>query len=322
MTKSEVLGCQYQTQSISIIPYDEHEQGLVFYGPGQKETEDYEATEASAFIEELEELHESEQSSSILTFDQSFFKETPQDTQHEEFYSLIITSLESLLLGHNESNTQSEKRLQSLPQLFPSAFSPGYYKEMSQRSQLIPSIAKSLSSMIKLPNYQSLLPKVNNLTASATTPPFSINPSNTRNNIKAALWRIAQKQLYKPQASRELRLLAPSPPKLQDRKHQQSWDDGTITGSQVAHTQHHDVNSDQEYAEEDLLGFSESDEVSCEMLSTAFSSSIGSLRFSQSNDDLISELEEDILSPTPFSEDLTFNEEFGDYEDDMLCGYI
>ncbi|PYI06657.1 hypothetical protein BO78DRAFT_445269 [Aspergillus sclerotiicarbonarius CBS 121057] len=321
MTKPKVPVHQHQAGYISIIPYDEHVQDMILFGPEQKKPEDLENSEATTFIEELEELHESEQSSSLPISHQSAYGRAPPDTQHEELYSLITTGLESLLLGNNEGNNNSEKSLQNLPQLAPSVFSPGYHKEMSQRSQLIPSIAKSLSSMLKLPNYKTLLLKINNLDSSKPTQPSPTDPSSTRNNIKAALWRIAQKQLYKPQASRNLHLLAPSLPKVQDRSYQQPWEDSMITDEQVAHMLD-DENRDQGCAEEDLLGFSESDEISCEMLSTTSSSLIGSLQFSH-DDDLISEQSGgDILSQTPVSEDLTFSEKSGNEEDDMLCDYI
>ena len=102
-----------------------------------------------------------------------------------------------------------------------------------------------------------------------------------------------------------------------------------ITESQVAHM-HNDDTRDMEYypdVEEDLLGFSDPDETSCEMLSVAVSSSTGSLQFSQcyedDDDDLLSEqFEEDILSQTPFSDDLAFDRESEDDNDDMLCDYI
>ncbi|PWY93719.1 hypothetical protein BO94DRAFT_460289 [Aspergillus sclerotioniger CBS 115572] len=332
MAKPEIPEDQYRTGYISILPYDEHKQDMLLFGLEQKKPEDSEDTETPTFIEELEELHGSEQSSSLLTSHHTTFGRVSPDTRHKELYNLITTGLESLLLGCSEGSYQSEKGLQSLPQLAPSVFSPGYYREMSQRSQLIPPIAKSISSMLKLPSYQPLIPKLNYLNASSAIQSFPASPTNTRNTIKAALWRIAQKQLYKPQASQNLRLLTPRPlPKSRTRNHPQRWKDDIYIGGPVA-PMYNDNIRDKEFSpnvDEDLLGFSEPDETSCEMLSTAFSSSSGSLQFSLGDDDnngdvdlLPEQLEEDISSQTPFSDDLAFDGESENDDDDMLCDYI
>lgn len=138
VTKPEILEYQYADEYISIMPYDEHKQDIIFLGPKQKKTEDFEDTETPTFDEELEELHGSEQSSSLLTSHHSTF-----GRQHEELYCLVTTGLESLLLGRSERTNQREKSLQNLSQLAPSVFSPGYYRvrpsPISPKTQLIDS---------------------------------------------------------------------------------------------------------------------------------------------------------------------------------------
>ncbi|GAA82621.1 similar to An04g01400 [Aspergillus luchuensis IFO 4308] len=287
---------------------------LYTYNPGN--------TQATSFIDELEGLLESEQSP--LTPTESF-QNIPAKEQREQLNNLFTIGLEALLFGctapSNQSDLQSKKR-QPLSQLAPSVFNPNYHREMSQRSTLIPSITKSLSSILKLPNHQSLQSKLGKLNNGNTLHPTGANTdtNSIRNTISASLFRIAQKQLYKPQASRKLRFQAPPPnPQCEDQpspvKERMDGEPG--------------YSSD---GEEELLGFSEPDESSsCAMLSTttaaAPSSSCGSLPFSQDDyddddDDIMSNgLSEDGVIYTLFSDDMVEFEGFGDDhdEDDMLC---
>ncbi|GAT25556.1 similar to An04g01400 [Aspergillus luchuensis] len=290
---------------------------LYTYNPGN--------TQATSFIDELEGLLESEQSP--LTPTESF-QNIPAKEQREQLNNLFTIGLEALLFGctapSNQSDLQSKKR-QPLSQLAPSVFNPNYHREMSQRSTLIPSITKSLSSILKLPNHQSLQSKLGKLNNGNTLHPTGANTdtNSIRNTISASLFRIAQKQLYKPQASRKLRFQAPPPnPQCEDQpspvKERMDGEPG--------------YSSD---GEEELLGFSEPDESSsCAMLSTttaaAPSSSCGSLPFSQDDyddddDDIMSNgLSEDGVIYTLFSDDMVEFEGFGDDhdEDDMLCNLL
>ena len=194
---------------------------------------------------------------------------------------------------------------------------------MSQRSHLIPSITKSISSILKLPNHQSLQSKLSNLNHNSTPRPSTTetDTNSIRNNISTALFRIAQKQLYKPQASRNLRFQTPSP-------NIQCKDQPSQIGERVSRDLIYSSDG-----EEELLRFSEPDEdSSCAMLSTttaaAPSSSCGSLPFSQDdcedeNDDIMSyRFSGNDMDHTLFSDDMAEFEEFGDDndDDDMLCG--
>lgn len=82
---------------------------------------------------------------------------------------------------------------------------------MNQRSQLISSIASSIASILEISKNPKLREKRNNLKSSRN--PHSqtqLDPSTTgdtstvRTALKQSLWRIAQKQLYKPGASKNL----------------------------------------------------------------------------------------------------------------------
>ena len=292
-------------------------------------------TQATSFIDELEGLLESEQSPPTPT---ESFETIPPKEQREQLYDLFSIGLESLLFGRtasiNRGHLQS-KKLQPLSQIAPSVFTPNYHRvrpittttrtinsplhqEMSQRSTLIPSITKSLSSILKLPNHQSLQSKLGKLkTRSATA---NTDTNNIRNTISASLFRIAQKQLYKPHTSRKLRFQSPPPnPQCKDQP-------SPVEGRMYEEPGY---SSD---GEEELLGFSEPDESSsCAMLSTttaaAPSSSCGSLPFSQDDyedddDDIMSDRsDEDDIIPTLFSDDMVEFEGLGDDndEDDILC---
>ncbi|OJZ87167.1 hypothetical protein ASPFODRAFT_31869 [Aspergillus luchuensis CBS 106.47] len=282
-------------------------------------------TQTTSFIDELEGLLESEQSSPLPTPTEESFEKISPNEQREQLNNLFTISLEALLFGRtapsNQSDLQSKKR-QPLSQLAPSVFNPNYHREMSQRSTLIPSITKSLSSILKLRNHQSLQSKLGKLNNRNTLHPTGVNidTNSVRNTISASLFRIAQKQLYMPQASRKLRFQASSPnPQCKD---QPSPVEGKMYGEPG-------YSSD---GEEELLGLSEPDESSsCAMLSTttaaAPSSSCGSLPFSQDDyedddDDIMSDRsDEDDIIPTLFSDDMVEFEGFGDDhdDDDMLC---
>lgn len=297
-------------------------------------TDNSDNTQATSFIDELEGLLESEQSPPTPT---ESFETIPPKEQREQLYDLFSIGLESLLLGRtasiNRGHLQS-KKLQPLSQIAPSVFTPNYHRvrpittttrtinsplhqEMSQRSTLIPSITKSLSSILKLPNHQSLQSKLGKLkTRSATA---NTDTNNIRNTISASLFRIAQKQLYKPHTSRKLRFQSPPPnPQCKDQP-------SPVEGRMYEEPGY---SSD---GEEELLGFSEPDESSsCAMLSTttaaAPSSSCGSLPFSQDDyedddDDIMSDRsDEDDIIPTLFSDDMVEFEGLGDHDDDdMLC---
>ncbi|RAH61907.1 hypothetical protein BO85DRAFT_412671 [Aspergillus piperis CBS 112811] len=294
-------------------------QDTISFGPQPDlYTNNSDNTQTTSFIDELEGLLKSEQSSPLpIPTEESFEKISPNG-QREQLNNLFTIGLEALLFGRtapsNQSDLQSKKR-QPLSQLAPSVFNPNYHREMSQRSTLIPSITKSLSSILKLPNHQSLQSKLGKLNNGNTLHPTgaNIDTNSIRNTISASLFRIAQKQLYKPQASRKLRFQAPPPnPQCEDQP------------SPVEERMYGEPGYSSD-GEEELLGFSEPDESSsCAMLSTttaaAPSSSCGSLPFSQ--DDIMSNgFSEDDIIPTLFSDDMVEFEGFGDDhdDDDMLC---
>ncbi|GKZ37409.1 hypothetical protein AbraIFM66950_008932 [Aspergillus brasiliensis] len=325
-----------------------HTQKPFFFDHQEEYTDTSEDIQVTSFIAELDELHETEQGSSLPTPQEDLFERTPLNGQHEQLYGLFTIGLESLLLGHTASNAHrstQNKMLQPLSEIVPSVFSPNYHRvrliittgtiksnsflhqEMTQRSHLIPSIAKSLSSILKLPNHQSLQSKLTKLNNQNVHQYFTTgtetDTNSIRNIISTSLFRIAQKHLYKPQASRKLRFQTPLP-------EQQCKNQPTQLGEVEFSL----------YEEEELLGFSELDEnSSCAMLSTNTApseSSCGSLPFSHDdyedgddNDDVISNLfDENDMDQTMFSDGMAELEGFGgvggddDDDDGMLCGSI
>ncbi|RDH21027.1 hypothetical protein M747DRAFT_350246 [Aspergillus niger ATCC 13496] len=256
LTKPNLVGDYYYKNYIL-----KHTQDTIFFGPQQSVyKESSEDTQVTSFVDELEELHESEQVSSLLTPQEGFFERASPAGQHEQLYDLFKVGLESLLFGRTSSTNHSDlqnKTLQPLSQIAPSVFSPNYHK----------------------------------------------------------------KQLYKPQASRNLRFQTPSP-------NIQCKDQPSQIGERVSRDLIYSSDG-----EEELLRFSEPDEdSSCAMLSTtaaaAPSSSCGSLPFSQDdcedeNDDIMSDrFSGNDMDHTLFSDDMAKFEEFGDDndDDDMLCG--
>ncbi|KAF7589150.1 hypothetical protein BBP40_004720 [Aspergillus hancockii] len=108
-----------------------------------------------------------------------------------------------------------ENKLQSLSRIAPSVFSPGYREAMTERSQLMSSIAKSMCSILKSRRNRLLQDRVTILESSHRRhhEGLSMIPDamDTKTIIVTSLWCIAQKQLYKPKASRKLSPLWPIP---------------------------------------------------------------------------------------------------------------
>ncbi|PLN78872.1 hypothetical protein BDW42DRAFT_201923 [Aspergillus taichungensis] len=146
--------------------------------------------------------------------DESTFS-TKHDHTSQEFASLFKTGLKGIIAGPSQqrkyyTNIPEFKPTQSLSQIVPTVFSPGYKEAMNQRAQLIPSIAKSITSLLKITrnhNKASILPKLYPKQPKISQdlhPPPNTDIINLRDAIKTSLWRIAQKRLYDPQAALKL----------------------------------------------------------------------------------------------------------------------
>ncbi|EAW10164.1 uncharacterized protein ACLA_046290 [Aspergillus clavatus NRRL 1] len=151
----------------------------------------------------------------LAAIDDNFTQQTKCHSQiYQCFYDLFSKSFHSLFAGcsrrANESDLE-DNRLRPLSRLVPSVFSLGYREAISQRSHLIPSIAKSLTFMLKTTENPILQRKIENLRGlncpqvAATSQ--SLQTTHVRTAIRTALWKIAQKQLYNPQALRKSNLL-------------------------------------------------------------------------------------------------------------------
>lgn len=78
---------------------------------------------------------------------------------------------------------------------------------MTQRAQFIPSISRSIASILKTTNYASLRYKITLLgmhDSPSGTDSLSTEWELQRLAIQRSLWRVAQKQVYKPGSSRNL----------------------------------------------------------------------------------------------------------------------
>ncbi|KAE8411860.1 hypothetical protein BDV36DRAFT_301437 [Aspergillus pseudocaelatus] len=108
-----------------------------------------------------------------------------------------------------------KSKLRSLSRIAPSVFSLRYREAMNERSQLIPLIAKSMCSILKSTRNKSLQDKAAALEVSqrhrleglSTVP----DVMDLKTIIMTSLWCIAQKRLYKPEASQKLSPLWPTP---------------------------------------------------------------------------------------------------------------
>ncbi|KAF5856290.1 hypothetical protein ETB97_007618 [Aspergillus alliaceus] len=139
--------------------------------------------------------------------------------QVSEFSSLFNKGLRALLLDKQAKLSKypmvREHELLSLSRIAPPVFSLGYREAMNERSHLIPLIAKSMCSILKTTRSRSLQDGVDILKASHRRRQDGLSTSpcgmDSKSAIIASLWCIAQKQLYKPEASRKLSPLWPPP---------------------------------------------------------------------------------------------------------------
>ncbi|KAL3254702.1 hypothetical protein ABHI18_008757 [Aspergillus niger] len=141
LTKPNLVGDYYYKNYIL-----KHTQDTIFFGPQQSVyKENSEDTQVTSFVDELEELHESEQVSSLLTPQEGFFERASPAGQHEQLYDLFKVGLESLLFGPTSSTSRSDpqnRTLQPLSQIAPSVFSPNYHKD--QPSQIGERVSRDL----------------------------------------------------------------------------------------------------------------------------------------------------------------------------------
>ncbi|KAL2867897.1 uncharacterized protein BJX67DRAFT_351559 [Aspergillus lucknowensis] len=97
--------------------------------------------------------------------------------------------------------------LRSLAQIAPGVFKPGYREAMNQRGRLVPSIAKSIGSILRLSDNLSLRHDLA-VASGLESPNLGITtPSNDKNMnamLHTTLWRIAQKQLYNAPSPKQL----------------------------------------------------------------------------------------------------------------------
>ncbi|RHZ57164.1 uncharacterized protein CDV56_103329 [Aspergillus thermomutatus] len=154
------------------------------------------------FLEELEDMKD------------DYRPEEDRDSQiHHELDQLLRKGLRSLIVerrGRSDTGTQGsgDRGFQPLSRIVPSVFSLGYREAMNQRSHLIPSIAKSLASILKTTRNPTLQSRINDLQA-LHNPRTEVSSQATgstdfRSAIQTSLWKIAQRQLYDSRASRKL----------------------------------------------------------------------------------------------------------------------
>ncbi|PKY02209.1 hypothetical protein P168DRAFT_306389 [Aspergillus campestris IBT 28561] len=190
-------------------------------------------------LDKLYQIQEGENSQPDTYINDDFTFSAEDDHNHtsHEFVSLFTNGLKGIVAGPSQqgnchTTTAEFEPTQSLSQIVPTVFSPGYrevlnpppkslsqltrrptHQAMNQRAQLIPSIAKSITSLLKTTrnpilreqasNLQYLYPKLPKA-AQNFHPPPETDIIHLRDTIKTSLWRIAQKQLYDPQAALKL----------------------------------------------------------------------------------------------------------------------
>ncbi|RAH74567.1 uncharacterized protein BO66DRAFT_388039 [Aspergillus aculeatinus CBS 121060] len=188
------------------------------------------------------------------------------NANHQALHHLLRAGLSYLLIGNSHEQGQTEPdpatvQLQSLSRMAPSVFSPGY--SMCQRSLLITSLVKSLTSMLKLPMNHSLRQIVSSMKVAYVPDSLPLTAVDMGNIIHAAFWTLAQKQLYKAEASQKLsRLDEINPTDLDEAYAHESL---LITGSteEVPNCFNHAATEKVDMASEDYLGTEDYFELDC-----------------------------------------------------------
>ncbi|KAH8428767.1 uncharacterized protein LDX57_006449 [Aspergillus melleus] len=139
-----------------------------------------------------------------------------------ELNTLLNTALVTLIAGartptrkgHSSEQRTQEQHLIPLSRIAPSIFSPGYRDSMNQRAQFIPSIAKSITSIIKHSRDPSLQSNAIRFQCSdQSEPEAEAEINNThghdtatmglKSKLKTSLWRVAANRVLTAQGSRK-----------------------------------------------------------------------------------------------------------------------
>ncbi|KAL4938995.1 hypothetical protein BDV06DRAFT_214644 [Aspergillus oleicola] len=127
-----------------------------------------------------------------------------------DYGTLFQDALTALVLGvvSRPGRHRRTDGFQSLSRIAPSVFRLGYSEAINQRSRLMPSIAKSLASMLEHIDNQALKDKIDSF-KSAHDPildtPAHENSKNLKSILKARLWIITQKRLYNAPTPKHLK---------------------------------------------------------------------------------------------------------------------
>ncbi|KAL3481603.1 hypothetical protein BJX99DRAFT_253522 [Aspergillus californicus] len=160
----------------------------------------------------------------------------PESFNLQEHGKLFRAALRTLVWGDatqdDAENEHETECFQCLSGIAPSIFKPRYRDAMNQRSRLIPSIAKSLASIIELSDDQQLKDKLTTLIEKHGSDPGIVTSAatsleDTKTILKTRLWRIAQKRLHNTPIPRQLKAL----PSFTNAAENESDQDGPLLES-------------------------------------------------------------------------------------------
>ncbi|KAL4873158.1 hypothetical protein BDV12DRAFT_192651 [Aspergillus spectabilis] len=136
----------------------------------------------------------------------------PESFGSSEFGTLFRDGLRTLVWGDVRRRGQRKQTetegFRSLSSIAPSVFKPGYREAMNQRARLMPSIAKSLTSLLKLSDNQALKDRVASVIVapdSFSSSPTLMTEDHTKAMLKTRLWSIAQKRLHHAPTPKQLK---------------------------------------------------------------------------------------------------------------------
>ncbi|KAJ5320347.1 hypothetical protein N7508_000630 [Penicillium antarcticum] len=148
---------------------------------------------------------ESDNPMSRATQGETLFQFSRTHTSQRGFLRLFDFGIQQLVISNTIKDSacyiSNQSTRKSLSTLVPGVFNPAYREAMNQRAVSIPSITKSISSMIKESDNNTIREKATDLlhTELSNSDDFAINADSAsfRSAIHSSLWRIAQEDLRK-----------------------------------------------------------------------------------------------------------------------------
>ncbi|KAL4878566.1 hypothetical protein BJY04DRAFT_195675 [Aspergillus karnatakaensis] len=156
-----------------------------------------------------------------------------------DFGILFRNGLKAVVWGNlRQEGSPGMEGFRSLSSIAPAIFKLGYQETMCQRARLLPSVAKSLASLLMLSDNQTLRDRVSSAGRAHLSSRSSAAPiieDETKTILRTGLWSIAQRRLHEAPMSK---LLKPSNTFLDPERSEQTPEDDYFSGTLSQRTEY------------------------------------------------------------------------------------